>query len=382
MHRWLRPELAASYLPLDRVGFEIVERVIDRLPLVTRLRALFRRVSASSGRSPIGFAAAVLPSGWVPVPAVGGAVMPTLHSSEAGPQPAVVPGGEVVAAGLFAEFVVDDGDRPGVVQTSEVFHVAGVRGPARRDPVVAQQGVAGVQPVDPVDRIVSVPEGGAVGPPPRWDVLLPFLRQQLRQLGFQVRDRGGEGVQGDGALGAVEAGGDFLESVPHQRDPVLADRRWLGRLARVIAAVCAVGAVGPGGEGDDEHGGGVAVDDQGLAVGDEPDFLGPQRGPFGDRDVAAGGGVGGVQGGGDLGDVGVADEGGEPVQRLLVLQPAQDQGAVEVGEDLPAVVLAPAGVDLRDRLVRRGNTPPSKRTRRVRQSMRGSPISWSGGSGN
>jgi len=128
MHRWLRPELAASYLPLDRVGFEIVERVIDRLPLVTRLRALFRRVSASSGRSPIGFAAAVLPSGWVPVPAVGGAVMPTLHSSEAGPQPAVVPGGEVVAAGLFAEFVVDDGDRPGVVQTSEVFHVAGCAG--------------------------------------------------------------------------------------------------------------------------------------------------------------------------------------------------------------------------------------------------------------
>lgn len=62
--------------------------------------------------------------------------------------------------------------------------------------------------------------------------------------------------------------------------------------------------------------------------------------------------VSGVEGGGDLGDVSVADEGGEPVEGLLVLQAAQDEGAVEVGEDLPAVVLAPAGVDLRDGLGR------------------------------
>lgn len=33
--RWLRPELAASYLPLEQVGFGIVERVVDGLPLVT-----------------------------------------------------------------------------------------------------------------------------------------------------------------------------------------------------------------------------------------------------------------------------------------------------------------------------------------------------------
>ena len=163
------------------------------------------------------------------------------------------------------------------------------------------------------------------------------------------------------------------EPVPHQRDPVprppwpaWSDRcssgrrwRWSWSVGDAGGAdpgdrgggVGAVGAVGPGGEGD-EHGGGVAVDDQGLPVGDEPDLLRAQRGPFGGGDAAAGGGVSGVQGGGDLGDVGVADEGGEPVQRLLVLQAAQDQGAVQVGQDLPAVVLAPAGVDLRDGLER------------------------------
>ena len=66
----------------------------------------------------------------VPVTAVGRPVMPGLHAAEAGPEPPVVPGGEVVAAGLFAEFVVDDGGRPGVVQAGEVFDDAGMRGPA------------------------------------------------------------------------------------------------------------------------------------------------------------------------------------------------------------------------------------------------------------
>src|SRR6476660_2549900 len=71
-------------------------------------------------------------------------------------------------------------------------------------------------------------------------------------------------------------------------------------------------ALGPGDQVD-EHGGGVAVDHQGLPVGNQPDLLRAQRGAFGGGDRAAGGVVGRVEGGGDLGDVGVADERGEPV---------------------------------------------------------------------
>ena len=74
---------------------------------------------------------------------------------------------------------------------------------------------------------------------------------------------------------------------------------------------------------------------------------GSQRSPFGEGDGAAGGGgVSGVEGGGHLDQVNLVDEGGEPVESFLVLQAAEDDRAVQVRQDLPAVVLTPPGEDL------------------------------------
>jgi hypothetical protein len=60
--------------------------------------------------------------------AVGGAIVPGFHPPEAGAQPSVVPGGEIDAAGLLRELVVDQGAGPGPPHAGEFFDAAGVLG--------------------------------------------------------------------------------------------------------------------------------------------------------------------------------------------------------------------------------------------------------------
>jgi hypothetical protein len=107
---------------------------------------------------------------------VGGAVVRGFDPVETGPEPAIMPGAEVIAALLLRAGVVDDRVDPGSPEAGEFLDDAGVRWPARRDRVVAEQRVVAVELVDPVDQLVPVLAAGPGGPP-TWLDQFPFLRE-------------------------------------------------------------------------------------------------------------------------------------------------------------------------------------------------------------